>query len=150
MDFATTILLQSLLFPQVQFRMFKPNAARRAWVMLQTGEAFGRVAALLAQARQHADHMDDPERRGQLFQLADALTAEVFGLQVQLVRCWLAGLEGFTLDGAVPSVDDFIRCAPSALFQEAAQIIQAVTTAPDDAPSAVVPSAVVPITTTVQ
>ena len=139
MDFATTILLQSRLLPQVQFRMFKPNAARRAWVTLQTSEAFNRVAALLLQARQHADHLDDPEQRGRLFQLGDALKAEVFGLQVQFVLCWLAGVEGFTLDGVVPSTEDFIRSAPSALFQEAAQMIQAVTTASDDAPSALLP-----------
>jgi hypothetical protein len=74
-----------------------------------------------------------------LFQLGDALKAEVFGLQVQFVLCWLAGVEGFTLDGVVPSTEDFIRSAPSALFQEAAQMIQAVTTASDDAPSALLP-----------
>jgi len=145
MDFPSTILIPSRLFPPVQFRVFKPNAARRAWVMLQTGEAFNRVAALLLQAKQHSEHMDNPDERAQLFKIGDQLTAELFGLQDQLVLCWLAGVEGFTLDGIAPSTEQFIRSAPSALFQEAAQIIQAVTTAPDDAPSAIPP-----ITTIVQ
>jgi hypothetical protein len=101
------------------FRFNKPTAVRRAALLLMTAEIRESVRKLLAEGKAIAAQPEDQRDTERFDTVVQLVKAQVTGGMDSLYLQWgLYAVEGFSIDGKIPSISDFITKAPDALVQE--------------------------------
>ena len=135
MNHDSIFAVQSEIAPDVRYLLNRPTAVRSSALVLMTEEARAHIQKLLAEGRQITDQPRDQRDNARLLTVVQLVEAVVTScLDPQYLRWGLCAVEGLTIQGKVPDVEQFLCNGPDALVKEALGLVHAMVRASQDVP----------------